>query len=105
MRGLLGRHFTVEDSGIKGPSDAPFDGRRLYTYMDFRARSVEGDGQIFLIRLHFDREENPVNDPRLSFQRMEIFPVPAFAGNELETFGDLYEATGANKKTESTAQP
>ncbi|MDF1755944.1 MAG: hypothetical protein P1U89_24360 [Verrucomicrobiales bacterium] len=95
--GVLGGHFTVENSGLLGPGDAPFDGSRLYTYMDFRARSKGGDGQIFLIRLHFDRGERPVNYTRLSFKRMEIFSVPASAEAKLKTFRDLYEATGANQ--------
>lgn len=100
---VFGRYFAVEDFGIMGPSDAPFDEGRLYTYMDFRARPGDGGGEIFLIRLHFDRGAEPVNYTRLSFKRMEIFPVPASTATELKTFRDLYEATGANTTADSTA--
>lgn len=98
LRGVLDKHFAFESRGVLGPSDAPFDGGRLYTYMDFRAKSRGGDGQIFLVRLHFDRGENRVIYTRVSFQRMEIFPVPASTVSELRTFRDLHEATGANPK-------
>ncbi|MCG8599821.1 MAG: hypothetical protein MI807_06745 [Verrucomicrobiales bacterium] len=97
LAGVLDKHFAVESRGLLGPSDAPFDGGRLYTYMDFRARSKDGGDQIFLIRLHFDRGEDRVIYTRVPFRRMEILPVPASAVAELKTFRDLHEATGANK--------
>jgi hypothetical protein len=105
LTAVLDKHFVVENQGLLGPSDAPFDGRRLYTYMDFQARSKADEGQIFLIRLHFDRGGDPVNHTRRSFQRMEIFPVPASAVSGLRTFHDLHEATGANNGRRATASP
>lgn len=100
---ILENDFAVEERGLLGPSDAPFDGGRLYTYLDFRARSRDGDGQVFLIRLHFDRGETPANYTRVAFKRMEVFPVPASNEIELKTFRDLYEVTGANEPAELTA--
>lgn len=103
LRSVFDKHFEFESQGILGPSDAPFDGARLYTYMDFQARSRGGDGQIFLIRLHFDRGEKRVIYTRVSFKRMEMFPVPASSVSDLATFRELYEATGANNTADSTA--
>ncbi|MAS94030.1 MAG: hypothetical protein CMO55_12615 [Verrucomicrobiales bacterium] len=100
---ILENDFAVEDRGLLGPSDVPFDGGRLYTYMDFKARSREGDGQVFLIRFHFDRSEKPVNYSRATLVRMEVFPVTASSEIELKTFRDLYEVTGANEPAELTA--
>ncbi|MEM8955844.1 MAG: hypothetical protein AAGD22_16940 [Verrucomicrobiota bacterium] len=97
LAGVLDKHFAVENQGLLGPSDAPFDRAKLYTYMDFRARSKKGKRQVFLIRLHFDRGEDPVLYTRVPFQRIEIFPVPTSAEAELRTLRDLHEATGANK--------
>ena len=67
---ILTTKFSVEDSGKMGPMDAPFDGGRLYTYMEFRASPVGNPEQKFIIRLHFKRK-----DAGLRFASAEILPV------------------------------
>ena len=54
---LLAATFVVEDSGKMGPMDAPYDGGRLYTYMEFRASALGSEEQKHLVRLHFERGE------------------------------------------------
>lgn len=76
-----------------GPADAPFEGRRLYTYMDFRGTAVENRKQSFLMRVHFKRETDG-----LTFSRLEILPVPASTDIDSATFKELHEATGANRE-------
>ena len=70
LRKALTSHFSIEDEGHLGPMDAPFQGRRMYTYMEFRAAAMGDARQRFVIRVHFDRTQ-----PNLKLLRAEILPV------------------------------
>lgn len=61
--------FSVEDHGKMGPMDAPFDGGRRYTYMEFRASSVANKEQKFLIRIHFKSMDDK------TLERAEFLPL------------------------------
>ncbi len=50
-----------------GPLDAPFDGQRLYTYMEFRGRSTTPE-HAFTLRIHFTSMRD------MTLQRIEIIP-------------------------------
>ena len=68
---ILTSKFMVEDNGKMGPMDAPFDGGRLYTYMEFRASAVENKEHKFIIRLHFKKKSRV----ELSFKGAELLPL------------------------------
>ena len=71
--------LSIDESGVMGPADAPFDGRRLYTYMEFRGRSTSPE-QAFTIRIHFTSIRN------MTLERIEIIPLPvimATGGNSI----------------------
>jgi len=57
----------IEERGVMGPSDAPFDGMRLYTYMEFRGRSTSST-PAFILRIHFTSMRD------MTLQRIEIIP-------------------------------
>lgn len=86
----LNSQFKIRERGLFGPGDAPFVERKLYTYMDFRATSVEDEKEAYLIRIHFDRMEDG-----LSFRRLEIFPLPSSVSIDCDTFRELYDAMEA----------
>ena len=89
---MLGSSFTIAEFGVMGPIGGPMvDGRRFYSYMDYRATSVDNPEQLFLIRVHFHRDEN-----RRKFDHLEIFPVAAAPGAALETFRDIYNVIEAS---------
>ncbi|NNC89982.1 MAG: hypothetical protein HKN82_16110 [Akkermansiaceae bacterium] len=71
---ILTSRFSVVEDGRMGPMDAPFDGGRRYTYMEFRASTTSKSGEKFIIRLHFKRagKEAP------AFERAEFLPVKDF---------------------------
>ena len=73
---ILSEKFSVQDKGVKGPSDAPFDGGRLYTYMEFRAATVDDRKEKFLIRIHFERK----GKVELIFDRLEILLPERYTG-------------------------
>ena len=89
---IFASKFVVHDRGVMGPADAPFDGRRLYTYMDFRGTSVESEKHSFLIRIHFKRTRD-----KMTFSRIEVFPVPTSMNVASATFKEIQDSTGANK--------
>lgn len=60
--------LSIEERGVMGPADAPFDGRRLYTYMEFRGRSTSPK-QAFTIRIHFTSMRD------MTLERIEIIPA------------------------------
>ena len=66
---ILDSRFVVKNGGMKGPMDAPFKGRRLYTYMEFKALSKENAKEKYVIRIHFARKEK-----NLEFKSLEILP-------------------------------
>ena len=43
--------FSVEDLGKMGPINAPFEGGRRYTFMEFRASTAANKEQKFIIRI------------------------------------------------------
>ena len=59
--------LSIEERGVMGPMDAPFDGQRLYTYMEFRERSTSPT-PAFIIRIHFTSMRD------MTLQRIEIIP-------------------------------
>ncbi len=61
--------FSVEDHGKMGPMNAPFDGGRRYTYMEFRASTVANKEQEFIIRIHFKSMDEK------TFERAEFLPL------------------------------
>ena len=56
--------LPIEERGVMGPLDAPFDGQRLYTYMEFRGRSTPA----FILRIYFTSMRD------MTLQRIEIIP-------------------------------
>jgi len=97
---MLTSRLSIEEKGVFGPSDAPFDGMRRYYQMDFRATEVGKEGQSFLIRLHFIPNKNGILSS-MNFRHVEIFPVPVSVDASSATFNDLQKATGANKTADS----
>ena len=67
---ILTSKFSVQDGGKMGPMDAPFDGGRLYTYMEFPAASVDNEKEKVLVRIHFKRKSKS----ELSFASLELLP-------------------------------
>lgn len=61
--------FSVEDHGKMGPTDAPFDRGRRYTYMEFRASTGADKEQKFIIRIHFKSMDEK------TFERAEFLPL------------------------------
>ena len=59
--------LSIDERGVMGPVDAPFDGQRLYTYMEFRGRSTS-PAQAFTIRIHFTSMRD------MTLERIEIIP-------------------------------
>ena len=59
--------LSIEERGVMGPSDAPFDGYRQYTYVEFRGRSAAPE-QAFILRIHFTSMRD------MTLQRIEIIP-------------------------------
>jgi hypothetical protein len=59
--------LSIEELGVMGPSDAPFDGQRLYTYMEFHGRSTSPT-PAFILRIHFTSMRD------MTLQRIEIIP-------------------------------
>ena len=59
--------LSIDEGGVMGPADAPFDGRRLYTYMEFRGSSASPK-QAFTIRIHFTSMRD------MTLERIEIIP-------------------------------
>ena len=51
-----------------GPMDAPFDGMRLYTFMEFRGRSTL-PMQEFTLRIHFKSMRD------MTLERIEITSI------------------------------
>ena len=78
LSNILTSKFSVENAGMKGPQDAPFDGGRLYTYMEFRASTVDDRKQKFLIRIHFKRKSRA----ELTFDRLEFLPLKDVPRNQ-----------------------
>ena len=76
---ILTSKFIVQDRGMKGPGDAPFDGGRLYTYMEFRASTVADRKQKFLIRIHFKKK----SQAELIFDKLEFLPLKDAPRNQV----------------------
>lgn len=57
--------LSIEERGVMGPPDAPFDGMHLYTYMEFRGRS-NSPAPDFTLRIHFTSMRD------MTLQRIEI---------------------------------
>lgn len=64
---VITSELSIDEHGFMGPGDAPFDGRRLYTYMEFRGRSTSPQ-QAFTIRIHFTSMRD------MTLERIEIIP-------------------------------
>ena len=71
---ILTSKFKVLDGGKMGPMDAPFDGGRQYTYMEFRASTVSKEEKKFIFRLHFKKQSRV----DLAFEKAEFLPVTHF---------------------------
>ena len=61
--------FSVEDLGKMGPINAPFEGGRRYTFMEFRASTAANKEQKFIIRIHFKSMDE------MTFERAEFLPL------------------------------
>lgn len=59
--------LSIDERGVMGPVDAPFDGQRLYTYLEFRGRPTPPE-QAFTLRIHFTSMRD------MTLQRIEIIP-------------------------------
>lgn len=69
IREAITSKFNVNEMGAMGPMDAPFDGKRLYTYMEFRATAIANQEQRFIIRIHFKHMDEQ------TLERVEIIPL------------------------------
>lgn len=102
LSNILTSKFSVEDAGIKGPRDAPFNEGRLYTYMEFRASTVDDRNQKFLIRIHFKRKSRA----ELTFNRLEFLPLEDAPRNqESEQGGADQPANATESKLEGIEKP